>query len=129
MIEIVVNSESLARSPMGAITGQIHIAGPAGSFPENEWDDFPVVVLTWWIAGLQLVASGDRRSFVGDFMDGPFSFRVDADVGDLGHIAWDGCDFSPETVSITALLQSTVTAGQTVLESCRGMTPEPSALR
>ena len=119
MVEIVVRSESLARSPTGNITGQIHIARSAGSFPDESWHDFPVVILAWWVAGLRLVASGDRRSFVGNFMDGPFSFRIDADVGDLGRMAWGGCTFAPETVSITALLHSAVAAGQTVLESCR----------
>jgi hypothetical protein len=119
LVEIVVNSESLERSPTGSITGQIHIAGPSGPFPDDAWHDFPVVVLTWWIAGLRLVASGDRRSYVGDFMDGPFSFRIDADIGDLGRIAWEGCNNSPTAVSITALLQSAVTAGQAVLASCQ----------
>ena len=119
MVEIVVNLESLECSPTGSITGQIHIAGPSGSFPDDAWHDFPVVILTWWIAGLRLVASGDRRSYVGDFMAGPFSFRIDPGIGDLGRIAWVGCNISPTAVSITALLQSAVTAGQAVLLACQ----------
>ena len=119
MVAVVVNSESLDRSATGSITGQIHIARPAGSFPEESWNDFPVVILTWWVVGLGLIASGDRNSFVGHFMEGPYSFRIHTDAGDIARVTWDGCSSVPDTVSIAALLQSTVTAGRIVLASCR----------
>jgi len=121
MIEIVVKPDSLQRSATGSITGQIYLRGPTGPFPEESWYDFPVVVLAWWVTGLGEVAAGKQRSFSGSFMDGPFSFRLEAGAGDVGRIAWGrrGSESNIGIVSVSALLQSAITAGRLVSESCR----------
>ena len=121
MLEVVVDADSLQRTAAGSIIGTIYLQGPAGSFPSEYWSDFPVVLLNWWITGLGLVASGDRKSYSGDFMDGPYSFRIEADTGDEGRIAWGnrGTESPVGIVSIAALLKSTEAAGRLVLKSCR----------
>jgi len=120
MIEIVVDPDTLECSPAGSITGKICLRGPTDSFPGEYWRDFPVVLLTWWVTGLGLVASGDRRTFSGDFMDGPYSFLVEVDSGEVGRIVCPGSESNIGFVSIDALLQSAVAAGRLILESCRG---------
>ena len=75
MIEIIADISSLMRNTMGSITGRIFLRGPTGDFPTNQWCDFPVVILGWWIAGLTSVAVGDARLFQGLFMDGSVRFR------------------------------------------------------
>ena len=121
MIGIVVNVDSLEHSTSGNIIGQICLRGPSGYFPSETWRDFPAVILAWWVEGLGLVASGDRRSFVGEFMEGPFSYRINAGEGEIGRIAWGelGAEADIATVSIPALLQSAISAGRIISESCR----------
>jgi len=76
MIEIVANPSTLTRLAMGNITGQVFLQGPAGSFPEEGWFDFPVVILRWWIQGLAEPADRKAGSFQGMFMDGPYAFVI-----------------------------------------------------
>lgn len=43
------------------------------AYPSNTWQDFPVIVLTWWIEGyLKLCRAG--TPVVNSFMNGPFEF-------------------------------------------------------
>jgi hypothetical protein len=56
----------------GSITGVIYYDFGAGrQFPETDWDDFPVVILNWWIEALEQVGEGSE-SVKFCFMDGPF---------------------------------------------------------
>jgi hypothetical protein len=53
------------------------------SFPDNRWNDFVVVVLTWWLDSFDRgLREGPGCSFRLRFMDGPF--WVDVLLRDLG---------------------------------------------
>ena len=121
MVEVVVNTSSLNRTGMGSITGQVFLQSKAGTFPEDRWSDFPVVILAWWIEGLSALVDGRERSFQGLFMDGPFAFIVQGGAGVSGHIAWGkrGEEAPIGIVDVAALLRSAVAAGRLVAESCR----------
>jgi hypothetical protein len=121
MIEVVVDAQSLKRSGRGSITGRILLRGPVGSFPEEQWSDFPVVILTWWIEGLNNIVAGGGRTFEGMFMDGPFSFIVHRGEGKSGRIAWGkrGQEAAVGILDIGALLGSAVAAGKVVAAFCR----------
>lgn len=47
------------------------------TFPEEGWNDFPVVVLRWWIEAVRRILDGGSESEELDFMDGPFVLVVD----------------------------------------------------
>ena len=73
-IEIVAPVRSLEVSGRGWVTGVCFARIAAISFPGEDWSDFPVVILSWWLAQLR------EYSFTGEatleFMDGPFEIRL-----------------------------------------------------
>jgi hypothetical protein len=121
MIEIVADNSSLKRSAMGSITGLIFLRGPNGAFPQEQWSDFSVVILAWWIEGLTEVVDNQKHSFEGMFMDGPYAFRVESENGQNGQIAWGkrGEEVAVGTVNVPDLLRSAIVAGRLVSEACR----------
>ena len=81
-LEIVVHPRSFNRSGSGNITGPIWITHgrrdeKPSAFPEESWDDFPVVILGWWLSALAGVGQEEVEC---SFMDGPYEFTV-RDVG------------------------------------------------
>ena len=121
MVEVVVDATSLSRSPSGSITGRICLRGLAGDFPDAQWSDFPVVVLSWWIEGLARIATGQGRSFTGLFMDGPFSFTVRLVSGSVAELLWGarGHLATVGQVEVRSLLVSAAAAGAAVVKVCR----------
>jgi hypothetical protein len=121
MIEIYADESTLERSAIGGITGLIFLRGPNGAFPDEQWTDFSVVILGWWIEGLRLIANNQRHSFQGMFMDGPYSFRVRSEDGRIGQIAWgrNRMETAIGTVDVLDLLRSAIAAGKLISEVCR----------
>ena len=120
-VEVVVDADSLSRGAGGAVTGQIFLRHSGGVFPEEGWFDFPVVILTWWIVGLNECDQGKRSSFQGLFMDGPCSFTVTADGHGTLDLSCDGDEpLRPLAgVSPRELLESALVAGRLVSSACR----------
>ncbi len=71
-IEVV--AERMHRSASGSISGVLAVEVNGRWFPERDWNDFPVVVLGWWLQSWRQVAQGSSASF--RFMDGPYSFAA-----------------------------------------------------
>jgi hypothetical protein len=63
---------SLHRSGRGSITGIIHFTFGETHFPGQNWSDFVVVILDWWISALK---SNDRHITL-QFMDGPYRIKI-----------------------------------------------------
>jgi hypothetical protein len=69
------DASALHRSATGSITGPLFLEIGGDAFPEPGWNDFPVVVLGWWIrAVLDLQRTGASCTCM--FMDGPFEFEL-----------------------------------------------------
>ncbi|GIQ71542.1 hypothetical protein DUZ99_15590 [Xylanibacillus composti] len=76
MLNVVVNDASLEKNKRGSITGEIHWEIENACFPDNQWNDFIVVVLAWWNKAAALLRSssvGTSAEF--NFMDGPYYIR------------------------------------------------------
>jgi hypothetical protein len=78
---VVVAPRSFDRSRSGAITGPIWFEHAArdesrAAFPEQNWVDFPVVILGWWLEELGAFARGEQSEATCRFMDGPFECRI-----------------------------------------------------
>src|SRR5436190_394850 len=74
---INLNTDSFARNSGGLVKGWIWIDVDDIAFPSTAWDDFPVIVVSWWIeAALSLI---EETTSVGEFrfMDGPFLFTLE----------------------------------------------------
>ncbi|MBW7453039.1 hypothetical protein ACFOLF_21285 [Paenibacillus sepulcri] len=76
MISIVVDESSLEINNRKSITGEIYLQFGDSFFPESNWNDFIVVVLTWWNKSIRILENssvGVSQDF--NFMDGPFYVR------------------------------------------------------
>ncbi len=71
-IGVVVKEDSLCQTGLGSIIGEIHFALGRSPFPELDWTDFPVVVLSWWLDSVASLIDGDSSGIDLRFMDGPF---------------------------------------------------------
>jgi len=70
MITVQTESKSIEQSKSQAITGVIFFDLGGYQFPEKGWNDFIVVVLSWWLAALENIISGSADNEVLRFMDG-----------------------------------------------------------
>lgn len=75
-INIIINLDSIEMSKSGAITGEIFFEISNGFFPEENWSDFIVVILGWWINNLIDYYERNDESFELCFMDGPLSVEA-----------------------------------------------------
>ena len=71
-MEIVFDPTTIHQSRKGAVTGVVYFDfGKDQQFPIVGWNDFVVVVASWWLAALREIAEGaDETRF--RFMDGPY---------------------------------------------------------
>ncbi len=78
-ISVHVPVKTLTISGRGAINGVISLRVGDCYFPEREWNDFPVVILKWWLDEMSLLWRGqqeDKDGIACAFMDGDFYFTV-----------------------------------------------------
>lgn len=73
---VKVESESLKRSPKGTIAGIICCQRGEHSFPQRQWYDLPMAVLSWWLQTTVSLVDGKERTVEMSFMDGPYYVRV-----------------------------------------------------
>ena len=73
MLNICIAESSMELSKSGNITGEICFQIDDFFFPESNWNDFVVVILTWWNKSINtLIASSVGTVVEFNFMDGPF---------------------------------------------------------
>lgn len=75
---IKIDEASLLRNKRGLVTGRIYIVAGDIVFPHQEWDDFIVVILGWWIEAIQTLHNGETESAYLRFMDGPYHIQITA---------------------------------------------------
>ena len=86
--------ESRARKSLSlALAGSIvRVIGPiwleidGRDFPGEGWDDFPVVILGWWLSEAKPLLTNQTGSRERLFMDGSYEFEVNV----LGKELWEG---------------------------------------
>ncbi|RKH48104.1 hypothetical protein D7Y23_20740 [Corallococcus sp. AB050B] len=83
MLMVHVDLDTLAISASRMISGVILLRGEEGSFPDDAWNDAPVVLLKWWLEELTRLQSGHAATACCQFMDGPFSFDVSLSDGEF----------------------------------------------
>jgi hypothetical protein len=119
MVEVVVETSNLARGRMGSITGPVFLRFEGGAYPGEGWNDFPVVILGWWLEGIARLITGESESFSGRFMDGPYEFTVRRLTTQKAEISWRSSHAPPRTIDVPVLLQSMAAAGASVVLTCR----------
>ena len=54
------------------ISFPLYIIADGNTFPDDEWTDFGVVVLRWWLSAIQSAELNKAKCFELVFMDGPY---------------------------------------------------------
>ena len=76
MIRIVLDQNTLRQSKSGSVTAVIYFDfGFGRQFPSADWDDFVVVIISWWMAALNELMHGSDEVCL-HFMDGPYEIRA-----------------------------------------------------
>jgi hypothetical protein len=120
MAEVVVITSTLAaRSPSANVTGLISLKVRDRVFPDAQWNDFPVVILGWWLVGLTELASGASSTYEALFMDGPYKFVVHLVSGHAANLTLHTQEEQwSETIDFQAFYASAAQAGSAVLHEC-----------
>lgn len=58
------------------VTGPIWIELAGQAFPSSHWDDFPVIILGWWLQELHNLSTGTVNRVECHYMDGPYHFEI-----------------------------------------------------
>ena len=75
--QIAVAEDAFQLMTSGALTAGIWMRCGSELFPDEDWNDFPVSILTWWLREVSDLESGTTEESECCFMDGPFSFRIE----------------------------------------------------
>jgi hypothetical protein len=113
--------ESLQISGHGAVTGVLYFVIDGRSFPDESWNDFVVVILSWWCLALLRLVSRPSVAEQLRFMDGPFAVQVElSDDGRAVALRFLRQDrlVSSGVMPRDELLKQVVSAGCQVLEFC-----------
>jgi hypothetical protein len=76
-IQVVVDERSLELHPNGSITGIVYFCLDSTVFPDKRWNDFIVIVLSWWVQATKRLSRAENAVETFSFMDGPFEIIVD----------------------------------------------------
>ena len=74
-VSVSVDDSTIARRSSGSITGVIFFRMLGKPFPADDWSDFPIVLLGWWLEALASLYLGQDRCEL-EFMDGPYAVFV-----------------------------------------------------
>lgn len=69
---IIGENSNLNQGSSGLITGEIYFEENSNYFPEKGWNDFPVIILGWWISSFLKFVKQISETFEFCFMDGPY---------------------------------------------------------
>ena len=117
---VEVEPETFELSRHHAITGNIWLNLGARAFPEKHWNDFPVVILGWWLRGALSVLDSPTGVALCSFMDGPFAFEMRPSGGswEFGLLK-DRRATATSTVAREVAIDAYLSATATVIRVCR----------
>ena len=119
-VGVNLDTSTLERGQLGSITGTISLRLGSRYFPEQRWNDFPVVLANWWIEALDAIRGGKAAEVECRFMEGPYLFVVRP-----GRSGWHLRALAAETtlhvevIDPTALWESVVSAGRGLVAECQ----------
>jgi hypothetical protein len=67
---------TFAKSAQGLVTGEISARLGDRAFPDAQWNDFVVVIMSWWLEEMREFLTGIAATVNCRFMDGPYWFVI-----------------------------------------------------
>ena len=117
---IKVDVQTLGGSLHGSVTGVVRIWIAGVLFPEKQWSDFPIIILSWWLKPVPQIQLGAARDWEWLFMDGPYSIQLRQHRGDdwILEALQAECVVLTAKVSCRAVIRSLLDAAALVLRDC-----------
>jgi hypothetical protein len=82
-VRISFDPSTLRQSRLGSISGVVYFEfNPERQFPSLGWNDFVVVLASWWMVALKEITEGASEVKL-RFMDGPYWITVVSQEGEL----------------------------------------------
>lgn len=75
-VEVRIAEDSIEHTSSRIVTGVVFFDFGEIKFPESEWNDYVVVILSWWLVALRDIVEGRVDTVELRFMDGPFWVSV-----------------------------------------------------
>jgi hypothetical protein len=75
---IKINPNSFCGGSSGNLIGNIWLEVGDKVFPSENWSDFPVIIVGWWLENFLSITPNKSGSEVFMFMDGPFQFNLES---------------------------------------------------
>ena len=72
MIKLILDDNSIKKGKSGLITGDIYFETLQGYYPEKNWNDFVMIILSWWANSFVDFLQGNQKEMEFHFMDGPY---------------------------------------------------------
>jgi len=106
------------------VSGSIWLELDGVSFPGDEWDDFPVVTLGFWLTNIQPLLLGKSTVCECPFMDGPYQFNVEIDNEICSITLVDRATDEEEilvraNVDFALLVKQMLSASEIVVDTCK----------
>ena len=115
-----VDIRTLEVRPGGPATAGIWLVTGSGAFPEVGWNDFVVVVLSWWAKALleSVRGSGVRRQV--PFMEGPHSVAFTVSSGKLHYtLISSDREVGAGGAELTPFVIAMISSSGEVLDACK----------
>jgi hypothetical protein len=74
---LITFPETFVKSSRDLVTGEISVRLGDTSFPDAHWNDFVVVIMSWWLEEILKIVTGTGTRSYCRFMDGPYWFAID----------------------------------------------------
>lgn len=85
MMRIVFDESTLEQSSNAnrPVTGVLYFDFSGFAFPDERWNDFAVVIASWWLEALERLERGIEDEVVLRFMDGTYWVDLSRQDGDI----------------------------------------------
>lgn len=117
-VSIELDLKNLAVGKVGPMTGGIWMNFDGLYFPERNWIDFPVVLMSWWGSALLRILTGQSRDEHIHFMEGPFSVSV-ARLPDSTELHFSAINESFDRNIVAACQESVVAFRNSFVDAAR----------
>jgi hypothetical protein len=107
------------------VAGPIWLEIDGQGFPGEDWDDFPVVILGWWLSNMKLLITNQADNCECRFMDGPYLFEVRAQKPGHWVVTFirddlDGKKYlAEEEIAPPEMISEVLSAAETVIDLCQ----------
>lgn len=119
-LRVVVSPSTWSHTKSGSLYGTIALSAGEEFWPSEDWTDFPLVLVRWWLTAL----SAKTFPIYLEFMDGPYELQLVGPALDCCQVL--GKDTGSGEVDLDAVLDCSGLIGElesiatAVLRNCEG---------